>query len=740
MNKFWKFWDTSSQQKKIFVFIMFLLSIVLISALIIIGVLSYQDSQKSVKFLNITNVTDTSFSVVWQSQEPYIGGIVFQEADKNWPIVFAQVGKDIVYDDRDVKLDKDANYVLVDQGVKERYTHHVTLRNLKPDTEYSFRIAGAINGYTPDISDPQEATVNKFKTKKIIEDLNTPDPAYGLIEGVDSDDSVVILNVLEDRTENTILSDTIAPQNTYSIDINPLQIEEFKASEFGIYIFNSDNVPVPYGFELDGYKPLETIRYHLIDEILKENSIDLKEIVSQNNESIFIPKVCAGVANPPCTSCAGGCNLSYRPGGGPSLGELAKRLKQKSAEIGVPPITPQEAESLGLIGSGRATTNEELRRLATDSVGQSQQPAKSSQQTATDPAVQSQQPAKSPQQPAKSPQQPVIDSAGQSQQPTGSPQQSVTRSGAQSGAVIFSDNIYEVGIASSNAYYDFQNHINKISASSPASEGAVLGVSEDDDHLTVEESGRYVFFQDNEKVAVKDIVVEDGEAKVKIYYDDNGNGKKDPEEKYIEDYTQIKLAKEASAINYNLSAGWNLLNLPMVDAREENPVQSASRLLDYWNDQGAEIVHVARFRNGKFEMFSARKNEGEEGLEYANDFDLIPGEGLFVLNYEPNTPITFSGHRFEEAVKLELNNGWNLVGIVSPGTDYNSESFLEKVRSEGFEISTVTEFENGIYNSVIKAPTYEQGEEILFGNNFNIIEKRGYFIKIEKGGGGDFTP
>jgi hypothetical protein len=73
----------------------------------------------------------------------------------------------------------------VKDGAKARYTHHVTIRDLKPETKYTFRIAGAINGKAVDLVTPQ--------TLKIVADIKTPDPAYGLVNGVNAKDSFVVL-------------------------------------------------------------------------------------------------------------------------------------------------------------------------------------------------------------------------------------------------------------------------------------------------------------------------------------------------------------------------------------------------------------------------------------------------------------------------------------------------------------------------------------------------------------------
>lgn len=271
-----------------------------------------------------------------------------------------------------------------------------------------------------------------------------------------------------------------------------------------------------------------------------------------------------------------------------------------------------------------------------------------------------------------------------------------------------------------SAMYKFEGPVYKVSASAASSNPS----------LEVTESGRYAFFRDGERVAEQDIIVSEGNVKIWLYNDLNGNRNRDENEEYLSDYTQISIAKDATAEEFNLTSGWNLIHLPLIDTRTDGNVDSAGELIDYWNGQGADIKHVARYRNGQFQMFSKR----ESGTEYATDFDLIPGEGLFILNLTTNTNVTFSGNRFESSVPVKLNQGWNLVGVMAPGQSLKSEDVLKKAQSQGFTADTISQFEGGTYQSVISK------DETIFGNNFNIVDKRGYFIRVESGGGRSFDP
>jgi uncharacterized protein YgiM (DUF1202 family) len=213
----------------------------------IIGLLSYKDSVTSVKDLQITNVTDSAFSVVWSSDSPYIAGIVYEKNDNNkqWPVLFGQLGKHIIYDDRDVEQDQNGNYIQVETGAKPRYTHHVTVRDLAPDTDYKFRIAGSING-----KDPELSTV---RTKALIESLSTPDPAYGKVSNAVVDDGIIIVS-----TTTTSISTVLSDQSTYTFDIG-LFPTGTKASSLDVQIYNKNNQIIKAKFTKNDYKPLEDL-------------------------------------------------------------------------------------------------------------------------------------------------------------------------------------------------------------------------------------------------------------------------------------------------------------------------------------------------------------------------------------------------------------------------------------------------------------------------------------------------
>jgi Purple acid Phosphatase, N-terminal domain len=237
-----------NNRPRIGLFLYSLFAVVLIVVVAVLGYYTYLDSQISVRDLTITNVTDTAFTITWVSDDAYVSKVYFQESGKSWPMIFAQSGKEVAYDDRDVELNADAEYVQVEGGIKERFTHHITIRNLAPEKEYSFRIGGRINGKEPE--------VNKASTKPIAEDINTPDPGYGKIENAEKNDT--ILSFTYGTADSGIYSTYLSSQGTYSIDTSLFIAKDFDPRDLRMQIIG-DESKREVNFSKKTYKPLETV-------------------------------------------------------------------------------------------------------------------------------------------------------------------------------------------------------------------------------------------------------------------------------------------------------------------------------------------------------------------------------------------------------------------------------------------------------------------------------------------------
>jgi len=259
------------------------------------------------------------------------------------------------------------------------------------------------------------------------------------------------------------------------------------------------------------------------------------------------------------------------------------------------------------------------------------------------------------------------------------------------------------------------------------SRNVISGVKANDGSVvnTIQRSGVYEIqgaTLSSGKSELKLVVEEGEELKFNFYTDSNRNGIRDEGEELV--YSDdIKLVMKEDIVNYSFDMGWKLVSFPLVSDR----IKTAKSLLNAINNSEGYATHVATYRNGKWQIYSQRADKS-----FSEDFDLFPGVGYFIRVHQA-TNITVAGNKLAESMPLELETGWNLVGIYSPDTDYTANSLLISIENGGFEADTMTKWDNGKYYDYIRS------EGLSYGNDFKIFETGGYFIRV-KGSGGTYTP
>jgi hypothetical protein len=262
-------------------------------------------------------------------------------------------------------------------------------------------------------------------------------------------------------------------------------------------------------------------------------------------------------------------------------------------------------------------------------------------------------------------------------------------------------------------------------------ENAYAQVESEIEVESISRSGRYRFFLDGDKIAERDISIDGENFEAKYFQDINNNQVKDPSEPFLDGFDEnitIRLLEDIDVVGYDLDSGWNLIHLPLVND-DEDRIARASDLLSYWEGQNTTIYHIAIYENGRFNMFTSREGD----INYDQDFELSPGQGMFVFNNGDRRQVTFPGRKLSEPLPLNLTSGWNLIGLASPSANYNSESLLNTINDDGINANILSRFDSGIYQSVVRE------DELIFGNNYNVIETEGYFLRVESNPG-QFTP
>jgi hypothetical protein len=263
--------------------------------------------------------------------------------------------------------------------------------------------------------------------------------------------------------------------------------------------------------------------------------------------------------------------------------------------------------------------------------------------------------------------------------------------------------------------------------------GLVQGVKAetDDSYLDVTlSSGEHelIYVIADEKVA--EIVVGEDNAQVRFFLDTNGDGRKQDDESYFKpDNISLKVNTKVENVYYTLYTGWNLIGFEIISEEWS----SASKLLDEIYSNDIEATHIATYSDGKWKMYSQRVDEEGNMQTFGDDFSVLPGRGYFVKVLNTGK-FTAKGQRFAESVPIDMSNGWNLISVQAPNTDYTAGSFIDLCLNTGIGCDSVAKFESGLYETVVK------DEGVLFGNDFNIIAKSGYFVRVESGGGAKLTP
>ncbi|MFC1647346.1 fibronectin type III domain-containing protein [Patescibacteria group bacterium] len=151
------------------------------------------------KNLQITNLTDTGFTVTWTTDEPATGFVSLNES----------ITPNTFYDERDYK------------GKMDKYVNHsVNINNLTPGKSYSYKILS--NGKTYDKSGESYKTHTAIK---ISENITPVEPAYGSVltpDGKPAEGAIVFLSLDGSQTVSTL----VKPTGSWIIPLNQLRSKD----------------------------------------------------------------------------------------------------------------------------------------------------------------------------------------------------------------------------------------------------------------------------------------------------------------------------------------------------------------------------------------------------------------------------------------------------------------------------------------------------------------------------------
>lgn len=206
---------------------------------------------------------------------------------------------------------------------------------------------------------------------------------------------------------------------------------------------------------------------------------------------------------------------------------------------------------------------------------------------------------------------------------------------------------------------------------------------------------------------------------ITVFYDKNGNGKKDKDERILPwDGLKITLNRISTSKQFHLTNGWNAVAFSVLPAN----FTTASQLLLEIAKQKGDATTVARWHNGKWEEFVTRGKQ-----HYGFDFTINPTEGYFIRNYRE---INFAvyGTQISQVTQRSYNKGYNFVGLIF-SRPFSAMSLMEEAKKQTTEkdvIKSITRHESGLLESVID----EKGQ--IYGNDFTLNDIQGYFLRFNE--------
>lgn len=151
----------------------------------VVQLISNASADTQPRSVTISNITTVSATITWTTDSKTMGTVT----------------------------PKDGSPVIDTRGNSKRYTHFVELTGLEPSTTYQFTITSGGTDYTS-----AEGEAFTFETAPITADAPTPNPIYGSVSGVSTDD-VLVFAMLKDKSSYAV-SATMPSGGNWIMDLS----------------------------------------------------------------------------------------------------------------------------------------------------------------------------------------------------------------------------------------------------------------------------------------------------------------------------------------------------------------------------------------------------------------------------------------------------------------------------------------------------------------------------------------
>lgn len=214
----------------------------------------------------------------------------------------------------------------------------------------------------------------------------------------------------------------------------------------------------------------------------------------------------------------------------------------------------------------------------------------------------------------------------------------------------------------------------------------------------------------------------DDDKEVYAYLDLNKNSKKDSNEKYIDDISDLKFEKASYVNKIDLKEGHNIIAISLYPYE----TISADLLINIINSQGGNASAIGYLQNGVWKIFNK-----SGGVAYSKNFDLKTGSGIYVRSLKDSS-FTIRGSAFADSVSVYIYRGWNLVGINGSNYEYTLKDVIKSISTnERMDVTTVAlwDAESNKYKIFVLDENAEFGETKLKVNENDAI-----FVLAKQGG------
>lgn len=283
--------------------------------LILTGWIVYQFITYKVYRVMVSNVSSRSATISWVTEDPEPGMVVYREGSSIIPFRVTVLNAKYAVDDRDyseaeLAAAAETQENFTEEGdlsadniqstlkvteLGEYWTHHVTLRNLTPEMEYEFLVG---NG----VVFKEVASVNTenttFTTMEELEEITTPDPAYGIVRYFHDEEFVndtvylrltdaVVYATMKDEVsgaESEFISSTTNDEGGWYMDFSNASVSN--GSNFIKSLGTSETTDINVYFTVEGVGFGRWTIVKNVEDCAPSDSFDLVDIYKEENSDL----------------------------------------------------------------------------------------------------------------------------------------------------------------------------------------------------------------------------------------------------------------------------------------------------------------------------------------------------------------------------------------------------------------------------------------------------------------------